>query len=173
MTYVGIDPGLGGAIAFLYPDLVGADLVVPMPLRPGPTGKTEVDAKALLNLLPYHSDDTLVTVETVHSMPKQSAQSGFSFGKSYGKVLGVLEAFGYRHQFVTPQAWKRIILSGLGREKADAIRWARSMYPKIDLRRTPKCTTLSDGMAEALAIAEYGRRLYLGVSGTTSQKGKR
>ena len=45
-------------------------------------------------------------VERVHSMPRQGEASTFSFGCSFGVVLGVLGAMGIPFELVAPKVWK-------------------------------------------------------------------
>jgi Holliday junction resolvasome RuvABC endonuclease subunit len=96
-----------------------------------------------------------VIIETVHSMPQQGVSSTFTFGKGYGMVIGTIQSMGLPLHFVTPQAWKKTILAGTNKDKAAAIQHVRSIYPNISLRRTERCTTDHDGMADAVCLAEY------------------
>jgi len=91
-----IDPGLGGAIAFL-----GADLEVhDMPVTAG-----AVDAAQLAVLL--RRELAVVVVERQQAMPRQGVSSSFKTGAGYGIVLGVVAALGHRIEVVAPGAWKR------------------------------------------------------------------
>jgi hypothetical protein len=53
-------------------------------------------------------------------------------------------------------------MAGAVNDKASSVLWAQRHYPGVDLRRTARCKNLHDGMADALAIAEYCRRLHGG-----------
>lgn len=107
-----------------------------------------------------HGDTAIAVMEKVGAMPKQGVVSTFRFGQGYGTILGVLGALGIRCELVTPQRWKAAILAGTARDKAAAIAWCRRAYPGVPLRRTERCTTDHDGMADALCLAEYGRRSF-------------
>jgi crossover junction endodeoxyribonuclease RuvC len=154
--YIGFDPGLHGGVAVIYPG--GAAEAYPMLVSGG-----EIDARAIAVEIGSIEDNNqgpvVAIVEKVGAMPKQGVSSTFKFGKGYGTILGVLGALGIRTELVTPQAWKKVILAGMGHEKADAIAWCRRAYPAVDLV-PPGCRVPHDGMAESLAIADYGRRMF-------------
>ena len=104
-----------------------------------------------------YNKNTNCTVELVHAMPGQGVTSMFNFGKNFGFILGVLSACGLEPNLVSPQKWKRHF--GLKADKKDSIEKCKELFPEVSLRRTSRCTTDSDGMAEALLIAEYGREM--------------
>ena len=88
-------------------------------------------------------------------MPGQGVTSMFHFGKSAGYIEGVLAALRIPCQLIAPQKWKRYY--GLHSDKAESIVLCQQKYPDINLLPTPRCRKPSDGMAEALLIAGYGR----------------
>lgn len=155
MIYVGVDPGLKGAVAFLAPD--GRLSVVRMPLQTR-NGKGEVDPRQLTHAI----RDTLqalgpttpveAAIERVHAMPKQGVTSSFSFGRSLGVVEGVLAALGMPVQFVTADAWKRALR--VPSDKAGARLRASETFPAYaPLFARPA----DDGPAEAALIAAWCR----------------
>lgn len=79
----------------------------------------------------------------------------FNFGKSAGFIEGVLSSFGIQQFLVPPQTWKKFYR--LHSDKKLSIKRCRELYPDVCLLRTPRCTKESDGMAEALLIASYGK----------------
>ena len=151
MRVLGIDPGLSGGYALLGGD--SPPLVEAFPMAGG-----RIDLAALANdwrgLAP-----AVAVLEAVHAMPKQGVSSTFTFGEGYGAVKGILAALGVRLELVTPQAWKKLVLAGTPKDKAAAVEWARRAYPGLTLIR-PGCRIPHDGMADALGIAEYGRRSF-------------
>ena len=115
-----------------------------------------VPGMALL-LAPYRDrQDVLVILENVHSMPKQGVASSFSFGEGKGMWEGIIAAYNLPLETPSPQRWKKEIMADQGKEK-DAARYkASQLYPNIaHLFSRVK----DDGRAEALLMAEYGRRL--------------
>lgn len=150
MTYIGIDPGKKGGIAIIAG---GNNEVYPY------TDDT-------LKLVAANASKTnaLCFVEKVSAMPKQGVTSMFNFGKSYGYILGVLEANGIPYQTVSPQRWKRHF--GLDNDKRKSIVTAKRLFPALSLLPTERCRVESDGMAEALLIALYAQRTDTGADVT-------
>jgi crossover junction endodeoxyribonuclease RuvC len=70
---------------------------------------------------------------------------------------GVLAALGIPVVLVRPQAWKRSVLAGLAHVDATAIGYCASRWLGTSLV-LPRCRKSHDGMADALALAEYARR---------------
>ncbi|MEC8917135.1 MAG: Holliday junction endonuclease [Pseudomonadota bacterium] len=147
---VGIDPGQKGGVAFIAP--TGRTEGRPMPLA----GK-EIDGHALSRML-FELTPSLVIIEKVHSMPKQGVASTFKFGMGYGIVIGVCEALGLPYRLVTPQAWKKAVLSGTAKDKSAAINFVRRAYPGLNLS-PGRLRAPHDGIADAVCLAEYGRQL--------------
>lgn len=152
MIYIGIDPGKNGGIAFIE------------------NGNNSSEA------YPY-SDDVLINnlkliyaqgwhnavicyLEHVHAMPKQGVSSTFNFGMNFGFIQGVLKAYGIRYELVTPQKWKKEF--SCTSDKNTSIEVCKRLFPNVNLKATDRCRKDHDGMAEALLIAEYGRRHYNG-----------
>jgi crossover junction endodeoxyribonuclease RuvC len=101
MIVAGVDPALQGAIAWLDSDrfVTVADLPI-HEVKNGKRVKRSLDLGMVRELLTQRPIDHLV-IEAVHSMPKQGVTSMFSFGTSYGSILGL--AAGLR----CPTAWCR------------------------------------------------------------------
>lgn len=141
MIFIGIDPGLKGGIA-----LIGEGISV-----------YPYDNATLLEVCEMlHGTDCICCLEQVHSMPKQGVSSTFKFGVGYGYIKGVLEAFRIPYQEMPPQRWKKEF--SLNTDKQKSIEVCKRLFPSVSLKRTERCTTDSDGIAEALLMAEYARR---------------
>lgn len=147
---VAIDPGKNGAIAFISSQ-EDDPIVHPMPMA----GK-ELDLPAIAELI--QSAD-LVVIEKVHAMPGQGVTSMFTFGCGYGAIQGITAALKIRTELVPPQTWKSSVLKGTKKDKDAAIAYCRKAFPDISLV-LPRCRKPHDGMADALCLAEYGRRTY-------------
>lgn len=167
MIYIGIDPGLSGAVGIIQEDaLIGphGDIDVysvfdtPTALVEGETTKRKYLVPSMVRLLvPYAKrTDVLAVLENVHSMPKQGVASSFCFGEGKGIWEGILAALEIPTELVSPQRWKKEIMADQGKEKSAARFKAMSLFPSLaDQLKLVK----HDGRAEALLMAEYARRL--------------
>lgn len=150
--YLGIDPGLGGAVGVLDED--GQFVCVhDMPTCAATTGRRQLDAGGLASILKQYIGH--VTVERVHARPGEGATGAFSFGHSFGGIVGVLEALGIPYELANPQTWKHVMAIPRGATKEASIAAARRLLPTACDHLTRK---KDDGRAEALLLAEFGRR---------------
>lgn len=145
MIYIGIDPGKAGGYAWIW----DGDVRV----HPWDDQNFVQD----MHMLSLCADKPIAAVEKVGAMSHQGVKSMFSFGKSAGFIEGVLTAYGIGYQLVPPATWKRTF-SLIGKDKKASIETCKKLFPGLDLRRTERCRTESDGEAESLLLAEYARR---------------
>ena len=143
MIYIGIDVGKKGGVAIIFEDGVCA--------YPWDDERFIQTMDIVANM----DADCVACVEQVHAMPKQGVSSTFAFGKAAGFIEGVLVAHRIPFQLVPPQKWKKEY--SLGNDKAQSIAVCKKLFPNVNLLPTG-CTKDSDGMAEALLMAEYARR---------------
>jgi len=151
--YIGIDPGLSGAIAIIYPSQIE---ILPIPIA----GK-EIDVSAIVHWLRTTQMDDfypLAYIEKVSAFPGQGVSGMFKFGFVTGVLHGIFRTLEVPLYTVTPQAWKKEILAGTDKSKQAAIDYCLRAYPNVELFRTKKSRTYDSGMADALCIAEYCRR---------------
>jgi crossover junction endodeoxyribonuclease RuvC len=85
----------------------------------------------------------------------------FNFGENFGFICGVLEALKIPYELVRPQKWKRMF--SCTSDKNTSIEVAKRLFPSAQLMRTDRCRKPDDGMAEALLMAEYARRIQNGI----------
>ena len=156
MIFIGIDPGLSGAIATIGPVAVRAQKT---PVIEGEKRQMNLPACSRLLEDAKNAGPTFAVIEKVGAMPGQGVTSMFTFGKGYGSWLGLLAAHGIAFQEVHPNTWKKAMLESVGKDKGASINRAASLFPALSL--VPDgCRTPHDGMAEAVLLAEYGRRMY-------------
>ena len=168
MIYIGIDPGLDGAVGVIGEQAGnGCPRVFDTPTLTieGEKSKRRYNTAAMAELLrPYVQNvaqfpdvqNALVILESVHSMPKQGVASSFCFGQGLGMWQGIIAALGLPLEMPSPQRWKKEIMADQGRNK-DASRFkAIQLFPTL---ATQLSRVKDDGRAEALLMAEYGRRL--------------
>jgi crossover junction endodeoxyribonuclease RuvC len=157
MIVVGIDPGLTGAVGILYSN--GPVVWDMHTIRVGK--RHHVDAHGLAEELRCIADaaDARVFVEAQSTRPGLAAQSVLRTGEGYGIVLGVLAALGLSCQLVLPQSWRPAMCGPRrndGHDKDTSRQVAMRLFPALagELHRVK-----DHGRAEALLIAEYGRRM--------------
>lgn len=140
MVYIGIDPGAKGGISIMEGDNVKA---IPY------------SNEALIDICQLYQDRASVVVENVHAMPGQGVTSMFTFGKNFGYILGVLEAYQMPYILVDPRTWKHYF--GISADKKSSIRKCKELYPGISLLPTKRSRKESDGMAESILLARWGK----------------
>lgn len=144
---IGIDPGKTGAIAVMDED--------------GILCLEQFNVDKYVDVLSYvgqstSAKDIKVCLEKVGAMPGQGVVSMFNFGHNLGVIEGILSALRIPYQLVPPQTWKKeFSLTG---DKAKSIEVCKKLFPWVDLRATERSRKPSDGLAEALLMAEYARR---------------
>ena len=149
-TYVGIDPGQKGGIAFITPEYNKVS-VFAMPIA----GK-DIDVSVIKILFTnWAIGDVVVAIEKVHSMPGQGVSSTFKFGFGTGILHGIVRTLEFPLHLVTPQKWKKIVLEGTTKDKAAAIDFCSRVYPNVNLLATSRSRVPHDGMADAICIARY------------------
>jgi len=142
---IGIDPGKSGTAVFL-----------------SSSGRVDEIARfkdgfgyfieALRNL--DLSQNIFVFLEKVHAMPGQGVVSMFTFGEKVGVVKGALAAFKISYIEVAPQIWQREL--GLYIPNLTYVERKRRLKEKAQ-ELFPDTKVTAD-VADALLIAEYGRR---------------
>jgi crossover junction endodeoxyribonuclease RuvC len=155
--FIGIDNGLHGAIAILTVTEKTTDLVIhDMPVLKI-AGKNKYDLHAIGLILKEHIKDSFAVLEQAQAMPGQGVVSMFSTGYGYGLMRGFLTALNIPYQIIPSQRWKKEY--GLQKtEKKDAALPAEALYPQAKLRGSKG--GVKDGRADALLLADYGKRFY-------------
>ncbi len=169
MYVLGVDPGLNGGLTLLpipsEESHMWSYAYRVMPTTENDKGKREICVKEIISWFEYHLSDSfrhqisLACIEQVSSRPKQGVVSVFTFGKGYGKILGLLEAHGIRVVEVNPRKWKNEILPGTDKDKDAAISYVYKHWPSMTLMASERSRVPHDGIADSVCIAEYGLRL--------------
>ena len=161
--YLGIDPGISGAIAII-----------------SETGKQAVfdfeDEAVIQKLKDVDIQSWMIKatalVELVHAHPKQGVKSTFAFGKNFGQWIGRLEALSIPFNFIDPRRWQNVMFGSTPKQymvrkgkkvmdtKSMSLTTARQMFPAMSARLMRK---KDNGRADALLIAEYCRWTDLGM----------
>ena len=153
MRYLGIDPGLTGAIAII------SDEVEIFDAPTAQVGRKTVllvsEMVRLLTKLANQISPMVAAIENVHSMPRQGVASSFSFGKGVGYWIGILAALGIPYEEVTPQRWQAAMLDGMQKSKDASRVRAMQMFPQLSEQLKLK---RHSGRADALLIAAWRKR---------------
>jgi len=156
MIVIGIDPGITGAVAAIDAGNVVAIWDAPtIEIRVGKKTKNDYMPSEMAAIFSRNELEIAhVFIEKVGAMPGQGVVSMFGFGNGFGSWLGILAALKLPYTLVTPQAWKKEIMRGMRDKDAARLR-AQQLFPAL----TEKLSRKKDiGRADAVLIAEYGRR---------------
>lgn len=136
---LGIDPGKSGgfavitetdAVVFAFDKMTPRDIV--------------------LTLKEYIPNITVAYIEQVSAFPGQGVCSVFTFGQNYGWWQGVLTALGIPIERVSPLKWQTYMKCRTGGNKNVSKARAQEIFPE---------KKITHAIADALLIAEYGRRI--------------
>lgn len=159
MRFLGLDPGLSGAVALIDEDAKVLWLD-DMPTLKLTKSKRELDTREFCDWLEGEAGCMLTTrspiratIEMPGVRPGQSAQSGVKTGIGWGQLVGVLVALKIPHEVVTPQRWQKAILGKVekGAAKDRSRAFCQREYPSADLGKRK-----TQDRSDALCIARYG-----------------
>ena len=153
MKIIGIDPGKSGGIAAVN----GIDIpaVWRMP-------ETEGDLLDLLRGLSVEGYRHAIT-EKVAATPQMGTVSAFTFGYGYGCLRMAVLASGISLEPVAPGVWKKAL--GLAKHASGKVGSKSSAEKNATKRRAQElfpAVKVTHAVADALLLAEYGRRLRAG-----------
>jgi crossover junction endodeoxyribonuclease RuvC len=166
VKFLGIDPGITGAIAMLDGDTNEVELFdTPLvTIKAGKSLKNEMNAAqvALMMQSITAGKEAMVTIEKVQAMPgggerTMGATSAFNFGKGFGIWLGIIAALQLPFEQVHPMTWKSAVLRGMPKEKDASRVRAMELFPKAAKHLSRK---KDHGRADALLLAVYGKRCH-------------
>ena len=149
---LGVDPGATGASAFLT--LEGDILAI---LDNSRSDIAEV-LRQQLDICQLES----IAIEKQHAMPKQGVVGMFSLGVEYGWWQGVFDIRGLTYHEIQPKLWQSIIPrlpKDRMKRKRKVAKWAARRWPDAEGMLYGPKGGLKDGRSDALAIAEFARRL--------------
>lgn len=150
MLFLGIDPGQKGAAVALRGN--GSTVYL-----------CKFDGLDPLKVIEFYRPGEIISVilEQVHAMPGQGVSSMFNFGVGYGRLQGFLTGRGIAFQLVPPQTWQAW-LPPLEDPKERARAYAAEAWG-LERFIGAGCRVPHQGMIDAACMAEYGRRLHLGL----------
>jgi crossover junction endodeoxyribonuclease RuvC len=126
--YLGIDPGLSGALAIV--EMINGILTlvdtIDMPST-GSGAKARVDIIAAAEWIAKHAP-SMAYVERAQAFPGQGASSGFSYGRAVGSIETVIALCQIPMTLVEASVWKRR-LHLPGKDKEAARQRALQLFP--------------------------------------------
>lgn len=177
MVIIGIDPGVQGAIVMINEDgeIISIQDIPTLKLKKGKKSNTILDMAAMANIFRVpisldnaHNIGVHVFIEKAQPMPArkkgkdgkeksvQGISSTFKYGMAYGILLGQITAFNMALTPVHPRTWKKAMMPDMDKSSKDASRYrAMQLFPSASDKLARK---KDEHRAEALLIAEYGRR---------------
>jgi len=172
--FVGIDPGLTGAIAKLSDE--GCVEILDMPVRERRTQAKDgmINEAALVDIfqhlhhldtpsvmwsdaLPYcdlHRNVT-VAIERQQAFPGQGVSSTFKTGRIYGTIIGAACAVGLSVILVAARNWKDHSGIAAGEDKDSSRRACKELFPEQHAQWLTR--KMDHGRADALLLAAYAR----------------
>lgn len=137
---MGIDPGKTGGIALHHYDVNEESIAYKMP-------QTEKD---ISDLIKKHSQIiSKAYIEKVNSMPNQGVKSVWTFSGNYHGLRMALLCHGISFESVPPIKWQTALSCRTKGDKNITKAKAQEMFPGLKI---------THAIADALLIAEYGRR---------------
>lgn len=169
--YLGIDPGLDGAIAALAAVGSGAIQLLPdecwvadTPTLQGAKRRLYDEAGMVALLRRVSGEHTSVAIELSQAMVRadngraQGSVSTHATGTGWGLWRGMLAALGLSYTIVAPRTWRSSLGVPVGGSKADVGVAVARLHPQLAGELKGPRGGYLDGRADALGLAEYARR---------------
>lgn len=157
--YLGIDPGQQGAFVLIDSSKKIVQVKKVPTLQVGK--KVHFDTLGIITFFTVVKNtypSTHVFLEQISSAPDQGVTSMFSMGYGFGLLVGILTCVGLPVTQVRPAEWKGVLLKGIPKEKLASCVIASKLFPSSEeVFRGPR-GGLDHNIADALLIAEWGRR---------------
>lgn len=153
MKFVGIDPGVTGAIALLPDETIWDTPVILI------NGKRSYQPVAMARIIQEILDgagdeEVMVALERQQAFPRQGSVSTGSIMRGYGLWEGILAAVGVAYSCPRPQEWQRAIGRAAGKDKGASVQRAQQLFPRF----TARWKKNDHGKSDALLLAAYAQR---------------
>jgi len=175
MLYVGIDPGIQGAIAILDEDLNLTCRIFPSQKELTQKGRnmSRPDMTKLntlfASLAKHKNEIRVIMIEKPLLMPGQNVSSTFNGGVSHGILKAFLAIYfpGIPVESVSCKDWQQemithrtFVQSKIRRDrrrqlKLDSVAEAKKRFPEFNFNKSKRSKIASDGMTDAALIALY------------------
>ncbi len=176
MLFVGIDPGLHGAVALIDGQRTRVEMHDCPLTTDGKYDKLAMAAmiRRALDIAGGKPELLHVTLEGNHAAPQagrckhrpgvkvfeRGSVASFALGRGGALWEGILAALGIEPAMPSPEAWKPKMLAGLPKGKASSVQQVIRLFPSAEVRMQLYGPNggIRDGKAEAVLLAELGRR---------------
>ena len=164
MNFIGIDPGLQGGIATIRESGYIDVLIMPTTLNGKKRTLNNPTLASVFSLLDAADIKCYAVLEQQQPMPKQGVTSMFSIGYGFGVLKQCLIDFNISHEVVRAQEWQKEfgITGRKGNTKTQALRICQDLFPDVNLLATERSKKPHEGIVDAVLIAEFARRRYMG-----------
>jgi len=161
--FIGIDPGMEGAIAILKADGTFAEYFK-MPILEYKDSKRKIHTYALFltlkDLVKRYGPKGMVCIEKINGSPGQGATTIFAMGHGCGVVETCVCLADLAYEFVGPQKWKNRFLAGEKKEKDASVTKAMQLFPIAKQWCLGPRGGRDHNIADAMFIAEYSRNYF-------------
>jgi crossover junction endodeoxyribonuclease RuvC len=152
MRFLGIDPGVHGALAFVTITTDGPRIVDAIDIPTiGTKAKERVNVHAVQGWILRHGPFRAF-IERGQAMPRQGASSGYKFGRAVGAIEATVALCNVPLEIVEPSVWKRA-LKLKGKDKEGSRQRALELFPHAQHLLTRR---KDHQRAEAMLIAYFG-----------------
>jgi len=160
LTFIGVDPGLDGAIAIIDGDLITIKVMPTIIIKKGKKNKRTISHKGIKEIFEVIKGESYAIIEKQHAMPGQGVVSMLTIGIGYGSLLQILVDFEVPFEEVRAQEWQKEFGIGKGNTKEQALDVCQRLFPNLSLLPNRRYKKPHDGVVDALLIAEYNRRRF-------------
>ena len=161
--FIGIDPGMDGAIVVLKANGDFAEYCK-MPVLVYEASKRKIHIYALFlhlkELTKTYGTKGMVCIEKINGSPGQGATAIFAMGHGCGVVETCVCLADLSYEFVGPQKWKNRFLAGSKKEKDASVTKALELFPKAREWCIGPRGGRDHNIADAMFIAEYSRNFF-------------
>jgi hypothetical protein len=152
----GVDPGLKGGIAVLKVD-AKTHKVLDEEVYPMPSFDKVFTTVSALTDFGLGATEWICCIEDVAAIPGWGVRTYKPLFRSWGWAeAAIAYCTDAKFIYTRPKQWKKEM--GLSKDKEEAITMSQKLFPYADLIPSRRARKPSDGMAEALLIAEHTRR---------------
>ncbi len=151
MTWISIDPGANGGLAFWGDtNLLGVHSIPQMIVRSGKKNHSLVDVDRLRCIL---RGNTVTEVWMEKVGPTTGASASYYFGRGVGTLEGIFGERCIPITYVSPGTWQHAVGIGVA-NKDTSLALAAKLYPAFE---TEFVFRKDDGKAEAVLIGHYAK----------------